>query len=118
VLALGPVADVGDDGNAFGAVNWRTPGQCDEEIALRSPGDWLRGIRSPTSLIEGLGPPGNASSLHSLCASAKEVAVVHCLWVPGHDHFSVVQAVARVAAQQTVMPGPDGFALPAGVAPR
>lgn len=46
------------------------------------------------------------------------MAVVHCPWVPGHDHFSVVQAVARVAAAQTVMPGPDGFALPAGVAPR
>ena len=109
VLALGPVGEVGDYGAAYGRVDWRAlPPQ---EQALRSPARWLDSIRSPTYLIEGQKPPGNLSSLTSMCQKAARHPMVRCLPVPGHDHYSLVDAVARVAAAQMLIPGERGFDL-------
>ena len=78
---------------------------------MRSPARWLDSIRSPTYLIEGQKPPGNLSSLTSMCQKAQAHPMVRCLSVPGHDHYSVVSAVARVAAAQIVVSTGEDFDL-------
>ena len=109
VLALGPVGEMGDYGPSYARVDWRSlPPQ---ELAVRSPGRWLDSIRSPTYLIEGQKPPGNLSSLTSMCQKAQAHPMVRCLSVPGHDHYSVVSAVARVAAAQIVVSKGEDFDL-------
>ena len=74
----------------FGALELR-------ESHLRSPIEWLDGITTPTWLIEGAEPPGNHEELNDLCEHTRNAAV-HCISVPGFDHFSVLGRVSRVIA--------------------
>jgi acetyl esterase/lipase len=67
------------------------------EARLRSPMDWLDGLTTPTWLIEGAEAPGNHEELIAMCDHTRNPAV-HCIAVPGFDHFSVLGHVSRVIA--------------------
>jgi hypothetical protein len=67
------------------------------ENRLRSPIHWLEGVTTPTWLIEGTEAPGNAEELDALCRETKNAAI-HCISVPGFNHFSVLGKVSRVIA--------------------
>jgi pimeloyl-ACP methyl ester carboxylesterase len=68
-----------------------------DENRLRSPIHWLDGISTPTWLIEGAESPGNGEELDDLCQHTRNPAV-HCIAVPGFNHFSVLGHVSRVIA--------------------
>jgi pimeloyl-ACP methyl ester carboxylesterase len=65
------------------------------EARLRSPIEWLDGLTTPTWLIEGAEAPGNREELDELCNHTRNPAV-HCIAVPGFNHFSVLTPVTRV----------------------
>jgi pimeloyl-ACP methyl ester carboxylesterase len=67
------------------------------ENRVRSPIHWLDGISTPTWLIEGAEDPGNHEELDDMCAHTRN-PVVHCLSVPGFNHFSVLAHASRVIA--------------------
>lgn len=67
------------------------------ERSLRSPIRWLAGIAQPTFVIEGVGGAGNADELDALCAASRN-PLLHCLRVPGADHFSVIRSATRKIA--------------------
>ena len=67
------------------------------ETRLRSPIEWLDGLTTPTWLIEGAEAPGNHEELDDLCNHTRNPAV-HCIAVPGLNHFSVLSPVTRVIA--------------------
>lgn len=100
VFAFGPVADATRYAGAQVPVLWK---QLDaDEKQLRSPKLWLHAIKSPTWIIEGAKSPGNLGDLNELCAARKSDQV-HCIEVPGQDHFSVLQPITRRIAAQIVM---------------
>ncbi|HUQ10002.1 MAG TPA: prolyl oligopeptidase family serine peptidase [Steroidobacteraceae bacterium] len=74
----------------------------DRELRLRSPQYWLEAIRAPTYLIEGADQPGNSQELDELCALTRNPAV-HCVSVPGKNHFSVLHAVNQVLAARVAV---------------
>ncbi len=112
VLALGPVADVRDYGPSYGdGIDWRGLLHADDEVKLRSPGHWMRSLRSTTYLIEGKQSPSNARSVSTMCEHADQIPVLHCLEVPGYDHFSIIEPVTKVAAAQMLVAGPTSFRL-------
>ena len=112
VLALGPVADVRDYGPSYGnGINWRGLVHADDEVKLRSPGEWMTSIRSPTYIIEGKQSPSNVRSLSTMCEHAGQIPPLRCLEIPGYDHFSVIEPVAKVAAAQMLVAGPTSFQL-------
>ena len=67
------------------------------ENRVRSPIHWLEGISTPTWLIEGAEDPGNHEELDEICTHTRNPAV-HCIPVPGFNHFSVLGKVSRVIA--------------------
>ena len=112
VLALGPVADVRDYGPSYGnGINWRALVNADDEVRLRSPGEWMGSIRSPTYVIEGKQSPSNLRSLSAMCEHAAQIPPLRCLEVPGYDHFSIIEPVVKVAAAQMLVAGPSHFQL-------
>jgi pimeloyl-ACP methyl ester carboxylesterase len=77
-----------------------------QELKLRSPRYWLEAIRTPTYLIEGRDQPGNLAELDELCAATRNPAV-HCVAVPGRNHFSVLSTVNQLLAARVAV-GQDG----------
>ena len=81
------------------------------ERELRSPIYWLDGLATPTWLIEGADPSGNIEELNAMCEHTRNPAL-HCVAVPGFDHFSVLGNVSRViAARLSVANTGVAFAL-------
>lgn len=83
------------------------------ELKLRSPIHWLAGIGQPTWIIEGASPPTNVGDLEALCAATRN-PLVHCLRVPGADHFGVLRPAtqtiaAQIAAGSDIALTPDGL---------
>ncbi|MBP7453339.1 MAG: prolyl oligopeptidase family serine peptidase [Ottowia sp.] len=112
VLALGPVGDVRDYGPDYGnGIRWNSLLNAEDEMQLRSPGHWMTSIRSPTFVIEGKQSPSNLRSLSAMCEHAERIPALRCLEVPGYDHFSIVQPVAKAAAAQMLVAGPSSFRL-------
>jgi len=70
------------------------------EIELRSPGQWLPTIKSPTFVFEGTGP-GNIESLRSLARSSKNPNV-RFIAVRGANHFSILAPTNRRIAQKVL----------------
>lgn len=95
VFAFGPVRTIATYPKSLVPVNFRDLPV--RELDLRSPMDWLAAIEVPTYLIEGTEQPGNLVELEELCALTRN-PMVHCLPVPGHDHFSVLNTVNRMLA--------------------
>lgn len=98
VFALGPAARVTDYGTDLVPVSWATLPP--EEARLRSPIHWLHGIARPTYLMEGV-DRGSAASLSALCTASRNPQV-RCFPVKGLDHFSMVDAAARLIAARIV----------------
>jgi acetyl esterase/lipase len=101
VFAFGPVGSVNRYPPEIFPGN---PGLDEREIRLRSPLHWLNAIATPTYLIEGSESPGNSAELETLCSKA-ENHFVHCVPVPGKNHFSVLDAVSRKLAARIVTGG-------------
>ncbi len=94
VFAFGPVGDVstyGDD-RQFLPFDTSKP----EEIAIRSPINWLHCVQSPTWVIEGDGR-GNSDQLR-LMKAATSNPQLHFVEVAGASHFSVLGASNGVIA--------------------
>ena len=72
-----------------------------EEVNLRSPVHWVRGISTPTWVIEGEVAPGNLTDLESLCM-LRNSPQLRCVAVPGRNHFSVLAPVTRVLAARII----------------
>ncbi len=99
VFAFGPVSRA----NRYAAPLAPELGALDlRETILRSPIEWLEGVRTPTWLIEGAESPGNREELDELCAYTRNPAI-HCIAAPGFDHFTVLEPVSRVIAARLVV---------------
>ena len=85
------------------------PQQTSDERRLRSPANWIAGIVSPVYLIEGAEPPGNLEDLDEMCVTRKPE--LHCISVPGADHFSVLDAVSKKIAARIVVGTAEGEPL-------
>ena len=72
-----------------------------DERELRSPLRWLKDISSPTWVFEGEELPANIEDFEVLCA-LKISPQLHCVAVPGSNHFSVLAPVTRVLAARIV----------------
>jgi len=98
VFSFGPVSSVdGYPESIFPGSGSADP----REVSLRSPGEWLNAISTPTYLIEGTEAPGNAVALDELCGRVR-IAQVHCVPVHGANHFSTIDKVGRVLAPRLV----------------
>jgi len=96
VFAFGPVSEV-DRYPAEIFPESRTASL--KEIRLRSPIHWLDAISTPTYIIEGRLPPGNIDELDEICHRARN-RQVHCVPVPGVNHFSVLDRVGKALAPE------------------
>ena len=99
VFAWGPVGSV--DRYPGSMVDFDFAGLDERERKLRSPKFWLPAISTPTYLIEGREPPGNIGELDDLCRNPGNERV-SCIAVQGANHFSAIDAVARVLAPRLV----------------
>lgn len=98
VFAFGPVGEVDRyPGEIFPAARDASL----RELRLRSPLYWLEGISTPTYIVEGRAAPGNIDELEEICRRVRN-RLVHCVPVPGANHFSVLDRVGRYLAPQLV----------------
>jgi acetyl esterase/lipase len=102
VFALGPVGKLSAYDTITPPAIFHLP---NIEARLRSPQHWMGGIASPTYLIEGLKEPGNSAALDALCRASTN-PMVHCLPIPGADHFSVLQPALKVIGARIAIPVP------------
>jgi alpha/beta superfamily hydrolase len=114
VFAFGPVASV--ERYTPGLIPLDFAKLDPMELKLRSPIHWLEGIGQPTYLIEGVAGQGNRADLEALCAASRNPQV-HCLPVPGADHFSVLRPATLAIAAKIAAGEPLGFTAEA-LAPR
>lgn len=101
VFCFGPVHNVvgyGPEYVPFDASNRN-------EVALRAPLLWLRGVGCPTFVFEGTEQPGNIAALRAM-KTAPGSPLVHFLEVPGADHFSILAPTNRLVADKIL--GDDG----------
>jgi pimeloyl-ACP methyl ester carboxylesterase len=108
VFAFGPVAKI--DRYPASLIPLQFGDQGDPERRLRSPIYWLKGISSPTYLIEGRNRPGNADDVEEMCARNRNPQV-RCILAEGSDHFSVLTRVSRVIAARITIANEIEFAL-------
>jgi alpha/beta superfamily hydrolase len=99
VFALGPVARVERYPISLLGVDFSNLDPM--ESKLRSPLHWLDGIAQPTYVIEGVEAPGNLAELETLCAASHN-SFLHCIRVPGADHFSAIRPVTQLIASKLV----------------
>ena len=107
VFAFGAVMDVTRYPSSIVPLTF--PQQTSDERRLRSPINWMAGIVSPVYLIEGAEPPGNLEDLDEMCVTRKPE--LHCISVPGADHFSVLDAVSKKIAARIVVGVAEGDPL-------
>ena len=74
------------------------------EVDLRAPTNWTDDIRMPTWVIEGK-RSGNYRDLEPMCGKNKN-PMMHCAFIPRHDHFSVLYPLNRHLAQQIMADEP------------
>jgi acetyl esterase/lipase len=94
VFSFGPVHDValyGREYLPFDTSNRR-------ELELRAPGHWLRSVRTPVFVLEGMAE-GNVDSLQAMARTSTN-AWVHFLPVRGAAHFSVLAPTTRLLADK------------------
>jgi len=93
VFSFGPVespANYGPDQAVFDLTNR-------VEVAVRSPILWLGDVKSPTFVIEGARPRGNAGSLRAMRRVNANPAV-RFIELQGGNHFTILRPVERVLA--------------------
>jgi hypothetical protein len=92
VFSFGPVEDVGGYGPEFCPFDRSNP----RELELRSPGQWVNTLKSPTFVFEGT-VQGNLRSLEVMskgCTNQK----VHFFPVKGASHFNILDPTTRLIA--------------------
>ncbi|PTY05322.1 peptidase [Verrucomicrobia bacterium LW23] len=102
VFAFGPVAtDYGPDYRYYDT-------SITKEAAVRTPLYWLRGIRSPTFVIEG--EEGNTAPLRTLrsVATAGKFDNLHFIEVAGADHFNVLGPANAILAMRILQDKDEG----------
>jgi dipeptidyl aminopeptidase/acylaminoacyl peptidase len=70
------------------------------EMEVRSPGEWMHCVKTPTFVIEGE-KQGNAECLRLMARNTSNPEL-HFLTVRGATHFSVLQPVNRLLAQKVM----------------
>lgn len=101
VFSFGPIADVANYGG-----DYVTCERSDEEFYVRSPINWLQGIRSPTFVFEGDGQ-GNASEAIRMKRRTDNPNVRFEI-VPGYSHFSVLTPTNARLARVVMADGGTG----------
>jgi acetyl esterase/lipase len=104
VFVFGAVSDIGVYPGSLLPFDLATADA--RERKLRSPIHWLEQISTPTYLIEGRDEPGNIAELDALCTHTRNPAVI-CIPVPGRNHFSVLDTVAKKLAARIVVRDPE-----------
>lgn len=74
-------------------------GDLDREMDFRAPANWVQDIKVPTWIIEGKSLDSNYRDLKPMCDKNKN-PMLHCVFIPKHDHFSVLYPLNRYIAQQ------------------
>jgi len=105
VFAFGPAGDITGYGPSLVPADMSR-----QEARLRSPLYWLHSLQQATFVIEG--ERGNRAAQQSLCREPRSSAL-HCLTLPDHDHFSVLDAVNRRIAAQLFLGDPSLLTLEA-----
>jgi hypothetical protein len=108
VFCFGPVESVKDYGTASLTYNLED----EEETMYRSPFFWLASLRTPVYIFEGQLEPGNIKPLRNMreTAEAQQNKFAHFYEVKNKDHFSVLQPVCKIAAQQILADNKPGAA--------
>ncbi len=106
VFCFGPVSDVSGYGGQY-----LTCALTDQELRLRSPGNWLHGIKSPTFVFEG-DLEGNGEDLQAMQRSNSNPQV-HFQLIRGYSHFSILAPMNQKLAQSVAQDrGTGSFTLP------
>lgn len=95
VFSFGPVAHVAGYGDQF---VYYDPAD-DDEMAMRSPGLWLKDIRTPTFVFEG--SDGNVDDLRMM-QQLNENPLVRLFVVNGASHFSILAPTNALIASKLV----------------
>jgi len=69
-----------------------------EEVRLRSPGDWLTSVQTPTWVLEGTKNPSNILSLR-IMSRYPHNRNVHFVALEGKDHFSELRPTNALLAR-------------------
>jgi acetyl esterase/lipase len=95
VIAFGPVGDPAGYGPD------ELPYDVDDrhESTVRAPLNWLRGIRTPTFVMEGDLRPGNLSALRQMSRVSTN-PLVHFLPIHGATHFTQLAPVTALVAKK------------------
>lgn len=110
VFALGPVTQVERYPASMLGVDFSLLDPM--ESKLRSPIHWLGGIAQPTYVIEGGNAPSNVGELDALCAASRNPRL-HCIRVPGMDHFGAIRPVTRLLAGKLATGSDEALSLQA-----
>ncbi|MEN6668845.1 prolyl oligopeptidase family serine peptidase [Psychrobacter sp. B38] len=78
-------------------------GDKQREVELRAPTRWIQDIKVPTWIIEGKSLSSNYRDLKPMC---HKNPMLHCAFIPNHDHFSVLYPINRHIAQQIMADQP------------
>ena len=95
VFAFGPAEDVRGYPDEFLPFETSDP----KEIELRSPGLWLKSVRSPLFVFEGTDEPGNLGSLKSMARASKN-PLIGFFAVKGVNHFSILAPTNELIATE------------------
>ena len=97
ILSLGPVATPTQYGGEYVYCDVNNA----QEMRLRSPIEWLHGVKSPMLVLEGL-EGGNWQGSIDVMADGNSNPQIQFFPVPGHDHFTVIDPVAKLMAEKIV----------------
>ena len=97
IISLGPVATPVQYGGDYVYCDVNNA----QEMRLRSPIDWLHCVKSPMFVLEGA-EQGNWEGSIDVMAEENTNPQIQFFPVPGHDHFTVIDPVAKLMAQKIV----------------
>jgi len=98
VFSLGPVTDVRN----YGESNLNYKSDNVKESELRAPIRWLSSIQTPVFVFEGTERTSNIDEMNKMkdVALQEQNSFIHFYGIKGKDHFSVIQPVSKIIAQE------------------
>ncbi len=108
VFSFGPAHDVSQYSDDLIAYNRSNP----QETYLRSPGNWMQNIKTPTLVIEGTEGNSNYLSLQVL-EYTSDNENVSFLPIQNADHFNVLGPATSILATQIAQDTQTNFQIPA-----
>lgn len=109
VFSFGPVDEAGG-GYASDVMPWYNQGNR-KEVMMRSPVYWLKDVKSPTFVIEGVDDPSNGDALYIMQEECSN-ELVQFLPISGVDHFSILAPSLRAIADKIVADKGGGAGKP------